>query len=109
MVSKYGSLSKLLFTDTDSLCYDVKTDDLYRDFLQDLEYFDTSEYPGQQFLYSERNRKVLGKMKEETHGVPIEEFIKPRPQGLLAFQYGGGRREDPGTQQNSRDRFVHRE
>ena len=24
---------------------------------------------------------------------------QPRPQGLLAFQYGGGRREDPGTQQ----------
>ena len=23
---------------------------------------------------------------------------KPRPQGLLAFQFGGGRREDPGTQ-----------
>ena len=23
---------------------------------------------------------------------------QPRPQGLLAFQYGGGRREDPGTQ-----------
>ena len=28
---------------------------------------------------------------------------QPRPQGLLAFQYGGGRREDPGTQQKSRD------
>ena len=24
--------------------------------------------------------------------------LQPRPQGLLAFQYGGGRREDPGTQ-----------
>ena len=23
---------------------------------------------------------------------------QPRPQGLLAFQYGGGKREDPGTQ-----------
>ena len=28
---------------------------------------------------------------------------QPRPQGLLAFQYGGGRREDPGTEQKSRD------
>ena len=34
---------------------------------------------------------------------------QPRPQGLLAFQCGGGRREDPGTQQKSRDRFVHGE
>ena len=28
---------------------------------------------------------------------------QPRPQGLLAFQYGGSRREGPGTQQKSRD------
>ena len=26
--------------------------------------------------------------------------FQPRPQGLLAFQYGGGSGEDPGTQQN---------
>ena len=82
MTSKYGSQSKLLFTDTDSLCYDVKTNDLYRDFLQDLEYFDTSEYPAEHFLYSATNKKVLGKMKDETHGVPIEEFI-----GLLPKMY----------------------
>ena len=28
------------------------------------------------------------------------EITQPRPQGLLAFQYGGGSGEDPGTQQN---------
>ena len=28
------------------------------------------------------------------------ETLQPRPQGLLAFQYGGGSGEDPGTQQN---------
>ena len=39
----------------------------------------------------------------------IKGYFQPRPQGLLAFQYGGGRREDPGTQQKSRDRFVHGE
>ena len=27
-----------------------------------------------------------------------QQLLQPRPQGLLAFQYGGGRREDPGTQ-----------
>ena len=30
-------------------------------------------------------------------GHEIEDH-QPRPQGLLVFQYGGGRREDPGTQ-----------
>ena len=34
---------------------------------------------------------------------------QPRPQGLLSFQYGGGRRLDPGTQQKSREWFVHGE
>ncbi|KAK3740309.1 hypothetical protein QZH41_010880 [Actinostola sp. cb2023] len=63
MVPKYGTQSKLLFTDTDSLCYDVKTDDLYRDFHQDLDYFDTSEYPTDHFLYCARNKKVLGKIR----------------------------------------------
>ena len=79
MVSKYGSRSKLLFTGTDSLCYDVNSDDFYRSFFQELEYFGMSEYPGEHFLYSERNKTVLEKFKDETHGVPIEEFIGLRP------------------------------
>ena len=38
--------------------------------------------------------------------IKAEAFIdrrQPRPQSLLALQYGGGRREDAGTQQKSRD------
>ena len=79
MASRFGSQTKLLFTDTDSLCYDVKTDDLYRDFFQDLDYFDTSEYPADHFLYNTRNKKVFWKMKDETYGVPTEEFVGLRP------------------------------
>lgn len=56
--------SKLLFIDSDNLCYDVKKpDDLYRDFLQDLKYF--VRLPKRRFPYSERDQKVL----------PIGEFI----------------------------------
>ena len=43
MVSKYASHSKLLFTDTDSLCYNVNAAALYRNFLQHLDCFDTPE------------------------------------------------------------------
>ena len=39
---------------------------------------------------------------------PFDRLL-PRPKGLLAFQYGGGRTEDPDTQQKSRDRFVQEE
>jgi len=42
---QYDDRSKLLFTDTDSLCYEIKTDDLYKDIADAIESrFDTSEY-----------------------------------------------------------------
>jgi len=42
---KYGSKAKLLYTDTDSLIYEIDTDDCYRDIAGDLEtWFDTSEF-----------------------------------------------------------------
>ncbi|KAK3755479.1 hypothetical protein QZH41_017633 [Actinostola sp. cb2023] len=47
--------------------------------LQDLDLYDTSEYPRGHPLYSTVNKKVLGKMKDETHGLPIEEFVGLRP------------------------------
>ena len=79
MKEKNGAKAKLLFTDTDSLCYEVKTHDIYQDMLEDAELFDTSEYAQDHPLYSLMNQKVLGKMKDETHGIPIQEFVGLRP------------------------------
>ena len=79
MKRKYGTKAKLLFTDTDSLCYEVKTEDIYQDMLQDIELFDTSEYAQDQPLHSPRNKKALGRMKDEMHGIPIEKFVGLRP------------------------------
>ena len=43
---QYGDRAKLLFTDNDSLCYEIKTDDFYKDIADAIESrFDTSEYP----------------------------------------------------------------
>nr|XP_047129328.1 uncharacterized protein LOC105843185 [Hydra vulgaris] len=43
--NKYGDRAKLLFTDTDSLAYEIKTEDFYADIANDLESkFDTSEF-----------------------------------------------------------------
>ena len=33
--NKYGKTSRLLFTDTDSLIYEIKTEDVYEDFSSD--------------------------------------------------------------------------
>ena len=39
-----GQLAKLLFTDTDSLCYHIRTEDAYGDFYRDKGLFDNSDY-----------------------------------------------------------------
>ena len=72
--SKYGCDSKLLFTDTDSLCYEIITEDFYRDMYDNKEQFDLSDMKLEQFKNSE-NKKVVGKFKDETQGSPICEFI----------------------------------
>ena len=43
--NKYSDRAKLLFTDTDSLAYEIKTEDFYADIANDIESkFDTSEF-----------------------------------------------------------------
>ena len=79
MKRKCGPTAKLLFTETDSLCYDVKTEDIYQVMSQDANLFDTSEYDQDHALYSTANKKVLEKMKDETHTIPIGKFVGVRP------------------------------
>ena len=56
--ANYDVNAKLLFTDTDSLCYEIKTDDIYEDMLADIDVYDTSEYPDDNFMFSRQNKKV---------------------------------------------------
>ena len=42
--NKHGNNSKLLFTGTDSLVYQIKTDDVYEDFSNNKGMFDFSNY-----------------------------------------------------------------
>jgi len=76
IVKRYGDNARLLFTDTDSLCYCITTNNLYEDLIDiNDEWLDTSEYPKDHPLYSARNAKVLGKMKDECAGDYVEEFV----------------------------------
>lgn len=72
----YGTNAKLCFTDTDSLCYHIKTTDVYADIRNNIHLFDTSNYPDDdRQLYSKTNAKVVGKMKDECAGVAPREFV----------------------------------
>ena len=72
---KYGDRAKLLFTDTNSLTYEIEAEDVYNDFWNDKYMFDNSDYPENSPYYCNANKKVIGKFKDEACGVPIVEFI----------------------------------
>ena len=69
--ARYGANAKLLFTDTDSLTYLITTPDVYKDMVEALDRFDTSDYPRSHPCYSTQNKKVVLKFKDEANGVPI--------------------------------------
>ena len=78
ILAKYQDKAQLLFTDTDSLCYHIETEDIYQDMHNDAHLFDRSGYPTLDvFIRSQDNlnKKVIGKFKDETDGVPIVEFV----------------------------------
>ena len=72
---KYGEKARLLFTDTDSLTYEIEADDVYKDFWNDKDKFDNSDYPESSPYFDKSNKKVIGKFKDEAAGVPICEFV----------------------------------
>ena len=79
IVPKYGSDAKLLFTDTDSLCYHIKTDDIYDDIKKNSDYFDNSGYSVEHPCYDPINKKVIGKFKDEGADAVITEFVGNKP------------------------------
>ena len=83
MVPKYGlEKLELCYMDTDSLVYDIKTEDFYEDIANDVEArFDTSGYSKTDFrpLPIGLNKKVIGLMKDELGGKIMTEFVALRP------------------------------
>ena len=82
---KYGGKAKLLSTDTESLMYEIETEDFYKDISADVkDRFDTSDYPSDHpsGIPSRFNKKGLGMFKGEVGGKVIDEFV-----GLRAKLY----------------------
>ena len=55
---------ELLFTDTDSLTYEMKSENVYEKFFKWKILFDFSNYSKDSFFFDEINKKVIGKMRK---------------------------------------------
>ena len=80
----------MLFTDTDSLTYEIKSEGVYKELFKHKHLVDFSNYPKDSKFYDETNKKVIVKMKDESKGKIIGEFV-----GLKSKMYSmkniGGR------------------
>ncbi len=101
---KYGDNVDLLFTDTDSLCYEIRTKDFFKDISNDVnEWFDTSNYdkdhPSE--IPTGINKKVVGMMKDECDGNHIRKFVGLRSK-LYAYELvnGGEEKKCKGVKKN---------
>ena len=61
--------AELLFTDTDSLIYEIKSENNYEDFYKQKDLFDYINYSKDSKFFDESNNKVIGKIKYEFGGI----------------------------------------
>ena len=57
--------TELLFTDTDSLTYQINSKDGYEEFFKRKSLFEFSNYPKDSKFFDLTNKKVIDKMKDE--------------------------------------------
>ena len=67
--------AELLFTDTDSLNHEIKSEDVYEEFFKHKHLFDFSNYPKDSKFFDETNKNVIGKIKDESEGKTIDALV----------------------------------
>ena len=67
--------AELLFTDTDSLTSEIKSENVYEEFFKWKDLFDFSNYSKDSRFFDETNKKVIGNMKDQFGGVIVDEFV----------------------------------
>ena len=87
--------AQVLFADTDSLMYQIQSDDFYEDISEDIEdKFDTSDYPTdhKSGILTGVNKKVIGMFNDEVAGQQITHFVGLRPK-LYSFKIENNRED----------------
>jgi hypothetical protein len=67
----------------------INTPNVYHDIGTHSEWFDTSEYPKTNYLYSLKNKKSVGIFKDELHSIPMTHFVSLRPK-MYAYKCATG-------------------
>ena len=77
-----------MYRDTDSLFYEIETDDIYEGLVQLKHVLDLSDYPKCHHLHSELNKKVPLKLSDELNGDIVMEavFLKPKAYAVKSLQ-----------------------
>ena len=86
---------ELLYSDTDSLLYEIKHQDLYKELAENLDlkkHFDFSNYPVNHPLFDESNKMVTLLFKDELAGKLMEEFVGLKPK-MYSIKYNDGKQK----------------
>ena len=75
VVNKIWPENEIIASDTDCLFLSVKTKDIYEDMREIIDELDTSDYPKDHELQSNKNKKVIGKFKDELNGKIMNEVV----------------------------------
>ena len=66
----------VLLTDTDSLTCKIKSEDVYEEFFKHKYLFDFSNFSKDSKFYDSQNDMVVGKLKDQYTGIPINKFVR---------------------------------
>ena len=72
----------MLFTDTDGLNYEIKSD-VYEEFSKDKHLFDFSNVSKDSKFYDNENEMIVSKMKVVYNGIPINKFVGLKSKFIL--------------------------
>ena len=82
---QFSGAYQLLYSDTDSMVYQIFTDDVYEWVKENRQHFDLSDSIRED-MKDNTNKKKLGMMKDELNTLPIKSFISLNPK-CYSFTY----------------------
>ena len=109
-VMKIETECTLLYSDTDSFNYKIKSPNFYEDLAENSKlrsHFDLSNFPENHQLHDRSNEKTVLKFKDELAGMPIEEFcaLKPKLYSIIAGQ--NAKMSTKGTKKYAQTKLKH--